>query len=53
MEDAFREMAKAALKREASLAYTPAMMGSNGGQIKLNAKDQSKAKQESSSSMCC
>ena len=54
VEDAFLQMAKAALKRESEQQLTmPASMGEAGGALKLTAKDQSKRGATQSQSTCC
>ena len=54
VEDAFKEMAKAALKRDAEQQLSlPATMGGADGNLKLTAKNDAQRGQTKSSSTCC
>lgn len=55
VENAFRDMARAALKREAQQQITmPTTIGDAGGSLKLNAKSDNAARnQTKQSSTCC
>ena len=54
VEEAFLEMAKAALKRDADQQISmPATMAEAGGALKLNQREHAKRGQTQSSSKCC
>ena len=55
VENAFRDMARAALKREADQQITmPSTIGDAGGSLKLNAKSETQARnQTQQKSTCC
>ena len=55
VENAFRDMARAALKREAQQQITmPSTIGDAGGSLKLNAKSEQQSRtQTKRTSSCC
>ena len=55
VENAFRDMARAALKREAQQQITmPSTIGDAGGSLKLNAKSEQQSRtQTNQTSSCC
>lgn len=55
VENAFRDMARAALKREAQQQITmPSTIGDAGGSLKLNAKSEQQSRtQTKQTSSCC
>ena len=54
VENAFRDMARAALKREAQQQITmPSNIGDAGGALKLNSKSEQSRNQTKQTSSCC